>query len=845
MVNNKDRYSAAELAKKYAKPTTGYSKTANKSMSNSSFWLDKDFAQAKQLSTNLDKGENKAAEFVKLAAYQRAISNFVRIVTGKTDIKVLYSSGRDSYTDSKHVIISARLDERKFDSAVGLALHEASHVLLTDFNARRKFERENKLYDLVTFIQNEYNVTIPVWQAQLQINNLENVIEDRRIDRYVYDKAPGYQGYYQALYDEYFNAKEIDQALQLGMKDDKVSFSDYDFHITNFMNPNRNLNILPGLKDIWNIIDIPKINRLANTSEVIEVACEVFKTIYKHIGAELEKRRKEEEERRRLEEQKRKQKDFKEGNVDKDGGSDEENEQEEVEAPTPQAPAQKKEKQPKKDEELDNVDDNDNLDLPKQVPMTKVEDDSQTEEEEEDGGGEQKPGKGQKGSASDDDDDTDTEEEEDEEGQSKGGAKGNGQSSDDETVEGAQDENSEPGGISAIGEGGTATESGSEAVENEMTQEVNEEAAKELQAKKDKIRKKLEEAIKEQEDFLNGKVDKKKLSKQTANDVNAAADTEATFEAVGGDFRMSDGKMVQLGQTNCLVLRGLSETLIKSNVIKHNCTDPLQTKKSIERYGSRDYVAEGIQLGKLLGKRLQTRDEERSLKTTRLEHGRIDKRLVAELGFGNARVFAQVNHTITNPALVHISVDGSGSMSGSKWHAAMKTAIAIAQAASMCQSLDCIISVRISDDDTPVMWVIYDSRKDSMVSIRERLYAVRPGGSTPEGLCFQAIQKEIIKDSKNRDTYFINICDGAPSFSYKGTSYAGSVAYQHTKQQVDNMRKANISILSYFVSESKQESTYAMIPMKQMYGNDAKFINTNDLTQLSKTLNEMFERKQS
>ena len=45
----------------------------------------------------------------------------------------------------------------------------------------------------------------------------------------------------------------------------------------------------------------------------------------------------------------------------------------------------------------------------------------------------------------------------------------------------------------------------------------------------------------------------------------------------------------------------------------------------------------------MLGKKLQIRGEERLLKNTRLNSGRIDKRLIRELGFGNSNVFHTIN----------------------------------------------------------------------------------------------------------------------------------------------------------------------------------------------------------
>ena len=45
------------------------------------------------------------------------------------------------------------------------------------------------------------------------------------------------------------------------------------------------------------------------------------------------------------------------------------------------------------------------------------------------------------------------------------------------------------------------------------------------------------------------------------------------------------------------------------------------------------FVEAGIALGTKLGKKLQVRGESRDTKWSRLDSGRIDKRLIAELGF--------------------------------------------------------------------------------------------------------------------------------------------------------------------------------------------------------------------
>jgi hypothetical protein len=362
-------------------------------------------------------------------------------------------------------------------------------------------------------------------------------------------------------------------------------------------------------------------------------------------------------------------------------------------------------------------------------------------------------------------------------------------------------------------------------------------------AKKAKEEKELEEAIKKQKDFLDNKIKKKSLSGADAKKVNAAAESNMTLESVGGDIpNATKGH----GTTNCTVVKGITKTIIDSNLLGGQCEEPDRIRTNLTKYG-KDYVADGIILGTLLGKRLKTRDEERSLKTSRLETGRIDRRLVAELGFGNDHVFSQTIHNTVTPSLIHISVDASGSMHGKKWEQSMKTAVAIAKAGSMIKSMDVVISIRGSmgyGNAGPLMWVIYDSRKEKFESFRHKAYAAQSAASTPEGLCFQAIMKEIIDSAKGKDMYFINISDGEPGFSDNSIQYGGDYAVEHTKAQVDKMRANGIKILSYFVSEGT--TTYvnsnSSRRFKTMYGKDAALIDLDNLTQLSLSLNKLFER---
>ena len=719
------KFSTKALTKQVNKWTSGYYSSGYKSSykstySNSSFWLDDDFlAKDDSLSTK----EKATVNVVKLAAYKRAIGNFVRIVTNKDDIKVMYSSGNQSYTDGKQVVISAKLDEKEFDATVGLALHEGSHIALTDFTVTKTWLIPSNVFlsNLEAWHTHHFpGQSCSGYTIGPKIKDLVNIIEDRRIDRFVYDSAPGYQGYYKALYDKYFNAKEIDEALLSGSKCERT-WDDYIFHIVNFANPNRQLNALPALQEIWDIINIKGISRLKSTAAVFEVAGQVFKAICNDIGGL----------------------DAPQGNGQGDG-------------------------QPEDDEQVDKTNPGD--------------------------------------SGADINEDVNDE---------MGGA--------------GADPNMDMQGEGSSEEGGDA-----QAQQGKVDPK---------QAKKAKD---LADAIQKQKDFLDGKIKKKSLSKSDANKVNAAAESNMTLESVGGDLPNDTSNRHSVNRTNCTVVKGINNNLIDSGLLGNQAQDPEEYKKCISKYGYTDYVAEGIVLGTLLGKRLKTRDEDRTLKTTRMETGRIDRRLVAELGFGNDHVFTQTIHNTVTPSLIHISVDASGSMNGSKWEAAMKTSVAIAKAASMISSMDVVISARGSmggyNNQTPLMWVVYDSRKDKFEQFRHKAYAVSASGGTPEGLCFQAVMKEIIASANGKEMYFINISDGEPGYSDSNIQYGGDYANKHTKAQVDKMRKNGIKVLSYFVSDGNYGLDRSRVRFQEMYGKDAEMIDINNLTQLSLSLNKLFVR---
>ena len=179
------------------------------SYGNSSWWLNPFTSKSDFEDEFLSEKEIISKNLYKLAANRRAISNFVSIVTGK-NIPVRFSTKGDSYTDGETVTISSKISEpAEFDVAVGLALHEGSHIKLSNFKALQNLASEiNKItnYGELDDLAKTKDVT-----TLRTIKDILNWVEDRRIDQFIYSSAPGYRDYYRAMYDKYFNDPLIDK----------------------------------------------------------------------------------------------------------------------------------------------------------------------------------------------------------------------------------------------------------------------------------------------------------------------------------------------------------------------------------------------------------------------------------------------------------------------------------------------------------------------------------------------------------------------------------------------------------------------------------------------------------
>jgi len=195
----RDKYSASAVNKKVSNVKNNFS----------SFWLN-DGWDTQTTSIFDDEDIKPKVDVIALASYRRAISNFVNIVTGDNTIKVDFHTTGASYTDGKKVVISSKLDDKLFDSSVGLALHEGSHILLSDFD----FLRNLDVNIPTEYFNRGETKGFSRMEILSHIKNLLNYVEDRRIDNYVFSTSPGYKGYYHSMYDKYFYSKIIDKALK-------------------------------------------------------------------------------------------------------------------------------------------------------------------------------------------------------------------------------------------------------------------------------------------------------------------------------------------------------------------------------------------------------------------------------------------------------------------------------------------------------------------------------------------------------------------------------------------------------------------------------------------------------
>jgi hypothetical protein len=727
----------------------------------SSFWYDDYNTSYDYLDTYSDMDSTKLEAFkktndlYKLSATRRAIANFVQIVTQK-NIPVTFASKSSSQTDGKQVILSADVNDN-FDVSVGLALHEGSHIVLSDF---KLLEEMGKAWQEVdwAYISYENSIADPTFSIDYKIDrllsnlkyyagfkemylstgkvgsygrltyevngligNLTNWIEDRRIDYHIFTTAPGYRDYYTSMYDYYFNDKVITKGVISDEYTDE-NFESYMFRIINLHNEKTDLSKLKGLRAIYRMIDLKNIGRLKSTEDAFMLAIYVMSEILKY------------------------------------------------------------------------------------VPISESESEQSN---------------GENGEQSNDSNG--------EEGQ------GGGQSGDEKS--------DEQGGVNASSEGIEGEESDSDSDSDSQSSDSDTNGKPTKSASKQ-----LSNKFQKQKDFLNNKVRKKKLQKGELVKLENINESGTEMVRVGNEYVDERGRPIGKG-VDCIVVKNLTEALINDESFPFSSLD-WSTKKAYR--WAEEEVKSGVVLGTMLGKKLQVRNESRETIYSRLTKGKIDGRMIASLGYDNSNVFYTREVDQYKKANLHISIDYSGSMSGEKLRKAVTSTVAIVKACEMARNINVQVSIRSTDSSyggLPYIALVHDSTKKSFKEFCKNMSILQANNTTPEGLCFEAIQKQLIPSNNDSDSYFLNFSDGEPCFSINRNddeiNYGGMAAAKHTRKQINKMQEAGIKTLSYFISDYhgdvKQSAAWRIF--EQCYGKGAKSVNVANMFDVARTMNELFLQK--
>lgn len=686
----------------------------------SSFWFDEDQYDSKFVAGDeeADRTQAHLIDAMRLSGFRRAVANFVHIMTGNPDIRVMFSENDDSYTDGKTVTISGDINNEKFDSTVGLALHESSHIIYTEFEFLKRLlmeESEFRTYvtpEIMTLAENN----IPGFKAwagkTYKMNNISpeaegirpwfsdraneamffllkdiiNWIEDRRIDNLSFVAAPGYRPYYAALYSRYWTGKEIEKMVKSEMYRDEAVDS-YVMRMMQLLNEFSDNKALQGLQEIETLIDYKNISRLRSTSEVAAVASQVLRVIFTHA--------------RKWSEMTEKNKRFEAGDAGADG---------------------------------------EDFGTSSTLSINPNGDDLQK-------------------------------------------------------------------------------------------------ILEKLGVKSEAAGKRLIKALGEISRLNRGMTKKKNLDKKTAQAVATVVSSGATLEEGGGE---------EIGaKVGVVVIRKIDDTIAQTDDFSY----------FFDRYygGGRSNndvaVEKGMALGAVLGKKIQIRNEERSLKFTRQGAGRVDRRLVSGLGYDSENIFSRIEVDKYSKCHVHITIDASGSMAGEKFHSSLVMAVAMAKACTMVKNLECVISFRtITRAEVPVLLVGYDSRINKLSHIRKYFGKISANGSTPESLLFDAVQAMLPVAGREQQVLVVNLSDGEPGWSGPGDGarggarvhYGGRAAEKHCRRLMREMRMFNgAAVLAYFITNSQYDHGFDVF--QRMYGAENSFRIRNDsVVDIARTLNKKF-----
>lgn len=666
-----------------------------------------------------DYDEN-SLKLLRLLNIRRGIANFVSIVGGR-NVPVKFSSGDQSYTDGESVVVSASTNPDEFDSMVGLAIHEASHIRMsapvlmfnrlvadnTDWVTRRPFDKF--FTPIMNLAQAKYGPNHSVNEVFKMVwdnfHTILNILEDRRIDSWLYQTAPGYRPYYEDYYERLFYSDYVKLAVH-HPEFRKPTWDSYRCHMLNIHTEWADRTALPGLDKIYDIVNIKNIDRYTTREEyakfvefndqfnlnrnnappmILEDARKILLIILEHC-------------------------------------------------PVLTSP-------PESNDEKGNEESPPARRIAKQ--LMKMLNDAQAN----------------------------------------------------------KDPNLDPGG------------QGIQIDINEILKNIPKDEA-------DALKQAMEKALARVGGAVKGNIHKKQLE---------------------GD---SEQILKTLESSNAVLREGEVSTVDKCHVIFYRKVTPsnIDGMPFYAKYGQfQENVTNGVAMGRVLAYRLRIMNDESLTTFPYQRFGRVDKKRLHAIPSGDERVFTRTHIEKIKPVLIDLTLDGSGSMGGEKWNRTMALAVALAVASSKIRSLDIRITLRATSS-SPWIAILYDSRSQNIRDFLTMVPFISYSGGTPEGLTFDAIREELVEKVKNTRRFFVNISDGEPAYSFTNVNgqhvnYWGHAAGEHTRHRIKELREMGVTILSYYVEDGHSPNTEVF---KRMYGKDARFIDVTSITDIARTLNEMF-----
>jgi hypothetical protein len=712
----------------------------------SDFWLEQE-TYSDYLSPSSDNTDEAfSIDLIQLASVRRILSNYVDILTG-TNVPVYFKAIGDSYNvGGKEIYITTAIKRRKdFDQAVGLALHEAAHTVLTDFSLAKSipFSAPKAIWDF----GRKNNIRKPTLERFLK--TMFNLVEDWYIDDWVMRRVPGYMGYYEASYNVCFNTPIIDEIL-LGNEFRHPSLASYEFRIINFCNPLTDLMALPGLLEVANEVSISTISRLNSTKKRILTAYKVCEIVMRNVQKVVDT------------------------SATSSGKS----------SSRGNTPADSTQPGNSPNKGKINVDD-----FFKEPSKANESKESKSET--------------------------------------------------DRTVQDLAD---------TLGSRPKAIDDENKSVASQTGKNPDKELSKEVK-----------KAVESQMQYVHGNTAKIELNKHQKTMLDLIERHGIVLVYVPVAIEGNDTAL----RVGCIVVKKLSMELITAgqevfplaNFWKDGEGDTQPDP------GTSKAVLDGIKLGSKLGHKLVVRREINLNKDIRRRRGKVNRRLLYSAGFDAEDFFEKVHILKYNKGSLHITVDASTSMVGKKWLETMTMCVAICKATSMVDNIHVTVSFRATKTakgvEMPYIVLAYDSKVDKFSKVKNLFKFLQPCGCTPEGLAFGAIMDiftQAVPDEEDR--YFLNISDGEPYFNMVSPltnqrfTYADGNGVEHTRNQVNKIRRNGIHILSYYIQDGEykplgiSEGHNTKKNFQIMYGRDARYIKSDSVIELAKTINQLFLKSQ-